>query len=213
MDDYSGDAPIGRWANSGPDALARRCTAHKKNGDRCGNPSRRGTTVCDFHGAKAPQVKAKARQRLEEAATKMAERVLGLALSDDIPPAVALAAAKDALDRAGLKPPTQVEVGLGAGPSPFEQMIAGVGTMTRAESRAARGIPDDTPRWVPPALPPGEILEAEVVEAPDLARDATFPGARGNPPDDAAQPGTGLMSLAEANEALRDSQRRYNEGY
>ena len=52
-----GAAPIGRWA--GLKHLERRCTARKKNRDRCKNPARFGTNVCDVRGANAPQVKRK----------------------------------------------------------------------------------------------------------------------------------------------------------
>ncbi len=189
---------------------AKRCTAHSsRTGKPCKGFRVPGATVCKMHGGSAPQVKAKARQRLEEAADRMAKRVLGMAENDDIPPAVALAAAKDALDRAGLRPPTQVEVGVS--PQPWESLISAVAPMTRQESRARRGIQDDAPRWTPPALPPGEIVDAEVVEASDLAATDLPATGQGKPPSEPAQPGTGLVTLAEANEALREAQRRHNE--
>ena len=100
MTDLSSTEPIDRWARSAHPE--RRCTAHRKNGDRCKNAARRGTNVCDFHGAKAPQVKRKARQRLEEAADRLARELLKMATDDNVADSVKLAAIRDALDRAGL---------------------------------------------------------------------------------------------------------------
>jgi hypothetical protein len=37
---------------------AKRCKAHKKTGEACGNWALRGADVCRYHGGKAPQVKA-----------------------------------------------------------------------------------------------------------------------------------------------------------
>ena len=82
MTDLSGSRPIDRWGRSAHPQ--RRCTAHRKNGDRCKNAARRGTNVCDFHGAKAPQVKRKARQRIEEAADRMACELLKMATDDNM---------------------------------------------------------------------------------------------------------------------------------
>lgn len=46
----------------------RRCTAHNaKTGAPCKNPAVTGAVVCFQHGAKAPQVRQKARQRIAEA--------------------------------------------------------------------------------------------------------------------------------------------------
>ena len=59
MSDLSESGPIDRWSRSGHPE--RRCTAHRKNGDRCKNAARLGTNVCDFHVAKAPQVKRERR--------------------------------------------------------------------------------------------------------------------------------------------------------
>jgi hypothetical protein len=111
MTDLSRSEPIDRWARSAHPG--RRCTAHRKNGDQCKNAARLGTNVCDFHGAKPPQVKRKARQRIEEAADRMAYELLKIATDDNVADSVKLAAIRDALDRAGLAAKTAVEVEVG----------------------------------------------------------------------------------------------------
>jgi len=127
--------------------------------------------VCDFHGAKAPQVKRKARQRIEEAADRMACELLRMAVDENVSDAVKLAAIRDALDRAGLSARTAVSVEVGR--RPFEEIFDAITGGSRAESRARRGMPDDgLDKWHPPALVPGgdatPIVDAEVIEpAPD----------------------------------------------
>ncbi len=130
--------PIDRWARSAHPE--RRCTAHRKNGDQCKNAARHGTNVCDFHGAKAPQVKRKARQRIEEAADRMACELLKMATDDNVADSIKLAAIRDALDRAGLAAKNAVEVEVGP-PKPYEQILNGlvvIGGGSRAEYRQHR---------------------------------------------------------------------------
>jgi hypothetical protein len=141
MSDLSGPGPIDRWERSA--RPERRCTAHRKNGDRCKNAARLGTNVCDFHGAKAPQVKRKARQRIEEAADRMARELLKMATDDNVADSVKLAAIRDALDRAGLAARTAVDVDVGR-PKPYEAILERVEAGSRAEYRRSRGIPDDS---------------------------------------------------------------------
>ena len=148
----------------------RRCTAHRQDGQPCRRYAARGANVCRVHGGAAPQVVAKARERLALAADRMARELLGIATGAESE-AVKLAAVKDALDRAGLGAKTEVALAV----KPWEDImgdLAGVATITRAESRARRGLPDDTPA---PAEPM-DIVDAEVVdddaEAPECAPDA-----------------------------------------
>lgn len=61
-----------------------------------------GATVCANHGGKAPHVVAKARLRLLEAADPVAAELVRLALKGESE-AVRVQAARDVLDRAGLK--------------------------------------------------------------------------------------------------------------
>jgi hypothetical protein len=141
MTDLSGSGPIERWARSAHPE--RRCTAHKKDGDRCKNAARLGTNVCDFHGARAPQVKRKARQRIEEAADRMACELLRMATDDNVADSVKLAAIRDALDRAGLAAKNAVEVEVGP-PKPYESILETIEAGSRDEYRRSIGRYDDS---------------------------------------------------------------------
>ena len=79
---------------------AKLCKAHKVNGEPCKAYAIKGGTVCRRHGGSAPQVRAKALERLHAAADWLMERLLEIAKSAENE-TVRLAAIKDALDRAG----------------------------------------------------------------------------------------------------------------
>lgn len=184
----------------------RQCTAHRTNGDPCRRAAINGGTVCATHGGRSPQVKAKARVRLEMAADRMAKELLKIAVSDDAPDNVKLAAIKDALDRAGLTSKTAVEVSVD--PKPFEQLlsgIAGVSGGSRAASRAARGIEDGTD-----SAEPDDWLDAEILEAQADDEDDARPVPVASRPEPLPGPepanGTGMLTMEEALEQLRSVQ-------
>jgi hypothetical protein len=115
----------------------------------------------------------------------LVQRLLAFALDGDTSDNVALAAIRDALDRAGVSAKQALELSATTEPKPYDDLladIAGIATITRAESRAARGLPaPETPELPPPpgarALP--ELVDAELVE-PDADRPIS-------PPDSAAE--------------------------
>ena len=158
-----------------------RCVAHRRNGNQCRHPARRGTTVCRVHGGAVPQVINRARERISLAADRMARELLGVATNADSE-AVKLSAVKDALDRAGLAAKTDVTVEV----KPWESVLAdlsGVAQISRAESQFRRGI------LPPPALAESamEVVDAEVVDAPaDAPADPEPPTPSGLAPYEAA---------------------------
>lgn len=118
----------------------RRCTADSsRTGEQCKNAAIKGHNVCRYHGGAAKQVKRAAQTRLDNASEIMAKQLLGIALSGESE-AVKLAAVKDALDRTIGKAPTTVEIGP---TKPYEELFEGISPMTRAESRRARGLPEE----------------------------------------------------------------------
>src|SRR6476620_8391029 len=133
------------------DPSPRRCSPpSSRTGKPCKLPPITGSNVCRSHGGAAPQVKAKARQRLEDAADRMARQLLKMAVDENVSDAVKLAAIRDALDRAGLS--ARSAVSLEVGRRPFEVIFDDIASGSRAESRAHRGMPDDElNEWQPPA--------------------------------------------------------------
>lgn len=128
------------WAGVSPETRSHRCVAHKSNGERCLKLAIKGATVCRTHGGATRHVRRAARARLENAADLMARQLLGIALTAE-GEAVKLAAIKDALDRAGLKPPAEVVLSQGEA-KPYETVFDSIASGSRTESRRARGLPD-----------------------------------------------------------------------
>lgn len=128
------------WEQASPEVQARRCKAHKSNGQRCQKAAIIGARVCRTHGGGAPQVIAAARARLANAADSMASNLVGLAKSAESE-AVRVRATEGVLDRVGIGRTTEVQVGP-AKLKPYEEIYADIQGGSRAESRARRGIDD-----------------------------------------------------------------------
>jgi len=89
---------------------------HPKYGKRCNRYSLRGTTVCLKHGAQLPSVQEHAAAVVEAGLLRLINHsdafidvIFDLSKNSDSD-AVRLGAAKDGLDRAGLKPGTNINV-------------------------------------------------------------------------------------------------------
>lgn len=130
------------------------CGAKTSDGDPCKNPPMLGGKRCRMHGGAAPQVKAKAQERLLEGVPKMLRMLKQLASDEAIPPAVRLAAIKDWLDRAGIDRKIEVEVTS----SSFEQLIAGAIATLDDDDRALANTTDYLRR-----IQSGEVIEGELV--------------------------------------------------
>lgn len=100
-----------------------RCTAHsKQTGEPCKNPPMNGQKTCRMHGGATMAARAKAQERIAAAADPAASKVVALMQDKAVPAAVQLAAARDLLDRAGLKSAEEVVVGL----RPYEEDMADI---------------------------------------------------------------------------------------
>ncbi len=192
------------WAARPPHVQARRCTAKRSNRTRqCRRVAWAGCDVCGHHGAKAAQVKAKARRVLDEGRLTAANRLMHFVESDQVPAYVSLAATQDVLDRGGLAAPKQVELDVNAPWAEVLGAVTGIAQISQAESRAARGLPP------PPAIAPpddGAVIDAEVVEdgpsRPPTAQER--PAWATEPPK---RPGTGLMTFEDAVSQARQNHR------
>lgn len=141
------------WAAQSLHTQSRRCRAHSsRTGEPCKNMALTGQSTCRFHGGAAKHVKAAARTRIENAAELMAKQLLGIAVSAESE-AVRLNAIRDALDRAGLKPPSEVVLSQGE-TKPYEQVFVGIGGTPPDESSdlssgygSAGGQPSPAPAY------------------------------------------------------------------
>lgn len=88
--------------------MSRRCRAHNRHGEPCAAAPIHGGNVCVAHGGRAPQVRLSATQRLAGFVEPILSEMYRLAVSAESE-AVRVQAAKDLLDRAGLKPPERIE--------------------------------------------------------------------------------------------------------
>lgn len=195
------------WGDGRKPDPNRICSAHRTNGEPCRKTALRGTQppLCVSHGAGAPAVRRKARIRLEMAADRMAKELLGIATNSDAPPAVKLAAIRDALDRAGLSAKTAVDINVGPTPA-FETILADmVSGGSRAESRARRGVQDEAsdPQndWIAEEL---HIIDAEVIEEDNKPTPPT-PAPAQPTPTPQPESGSGLMDYETALDQLRAS--------
>lgn len=95
---------IARDPMSSPDPIGPpRCKATNRQGRRCGRTPIAGGVVCRFHGGAAPQVKAKAMERLLALQHPAIDRLTKLIDQEEFP-TVAYAASRDVLDRTMGKP-------------------------------------------------------------------------------------------------------------
>lgn len=161
---YRSEEPIREQRDwpQGP-SPARRCGAHRKNGDRCKNAAIKGGTVCRYHGGAAKHVKAAARARIENAADLMARELLGIALTADNE-SVKLAAIRDALDRAGLKPPAEVVLSQGE-TKPYETVFDSIGGDPQAAGFGSAATGEDISAGVDASPAPAYDLYADSGQA------------------------------------------------
>jgi hypothetical protein len=145
---------------------------------------------------------------------------LGIATSAESE-AVKLAAIKHMLALAGFNEKHTVDVSVGQ-PQPWEQLVTGLAPMTRAESRAARGVPDDPPQIALETatesaqrvrVPRDDVVDAEVVpdppaDRPSWAEDEPATPDQGNGPSD---PGNGYMTMEQAKAEIARRNRAANE--
>ena len=97
------------------------CKATNRKGMRCRRSPIPGGVVCRFHGGSAPQVRAKALERLMQYQDRAINRLFGLVEQEQYP-STAYQAVRDVLDRTMGKPAEQVRV-TGADDGPIEIII------------------------------------------------------------------------------------------
>jgi len=179
----------------------RCCTARRQDGKPCGRWAIRGGNVCRVHGGAAPQVLARARERLTLAADAMARNLLGLADTADSE-SVRLAATNSALDRTGLGAKQSVDVDVKL--QPWEELLRDVvyeHGVSREEHNARRGL----------QMP---VIDAEVVDmgASGHVREREREERPDTPPPTrqsrTRQLGSAEEAVAETTSANRRSTRR-----
>jgi hypothetical protein len=142
------------------------CTAHKRNGDRCSNPPVRGAKVCRMHGGSAPQVKAKANQRLIEMILPALAHLRKIIDSPDTADSDKLKAINMVLNRSGYSERQQIDIGLRE-PTPFDNLTRDAFTIRRGADLAEELSRDAMPELTTP----DDVLDDETLDGLLDARD------------------------------------------
>lgn len=145
-----------------------RCTAIKKNGERCGRWSLRGTVKCIVHGGQLPVVQQHAdavveaaRLRLIGATDAAVDQIVDL-MENATAEGIRLKAAQDVLDRAGVKGPVEIDLTVTQAENPAARIAQRLGQIS------ARIVPSLTPPIAhedvsTPSEDGSDIVDAEVV--------------------------------------------------
>lgn len=121
-----------------------------------------------MHGGAAPQVLAKARERLALAADDAVSVLIRLMADPKVSPSDRRQAAAAILDRAGIRSGAELEVTVAPWVGVIEGVIAEVpddASLTRAHDYSGRD--EELPLLTDQAGSPLDIVDAEVVEVPD----------------------------------------------
>jgi len=143
-----------------------RCTATKRDGERCGRWSIRGGTVCKVHGGQLPNVIDHANAVVESARLRIygmaddAAEVMNELIQPGIPDALRLKAAESILNRAGLKDSVDINVEVTHNEKPSEGILKSLAIMRERNEEAAR-------RKAAEEAEEEEILEAEEIDEPE----------------------------------------------
>lgn len=146
------------------DPVTRPCSARRTNGEPCKNSAIRGGTVCARHGGSAPQVRAKANQRLIEMvlpAMRELNRILNSPHTND---ADKLKAIQLVLNRTGYSERHVVDIGLRE-PSKWD-LLTGDDSRAFVIDRSALAGSDE-----PAALGGGGEWDDDTLEAALARRD------------------------------------------
>ncbi len=144
------------------------CKAHARSGDPCRNSPVAGAAVCRMHGGAAPQVKAKASQRLIEMVLPAMAQLKRIIDKPDTSDADRLKAINQVLARTGFTERTSVELNLKE-PSEWDKLGAtgfviergSVDDIDPGEIDGVRGRPE---------LPAGDGFDADAYVRAELAR-------------------------------------------
>lgn len=153
-----------------------RCGAKKRDGSPCRKFPMLGQRRCRLHGGGSPQSQAKARERILGAADLAAQRLIEFMNDKRVPWPVRLTAARDLLDRAGLAHRPGIDITV---EPRWQEIISDITFDVPDGYEAPTPAFERDEDFKEPAVEPGEIVDAEIIEEP-AAAPAPAPHPAGN---------------------------------
>ena len=161
--------------------MPQKCGARTRQGTPCQQSPLAGSTRCRMHGGAAPQVLAKAKERLALAADDAVSTLIRIMSDDRISPADRRHAATAILDRAGIGSKSELDVTVAPWIGVLEGVVAEASegqAMTRTHDYSTRleAVPLLTDAQA--AAPDEDVVDAELVEDEVDGRTAARPHTR-----------------------------------